>query len=37
MFEYINNKVIYLKRVEVNNIRLDENLKLGEYKEIDLD
>lgn len=37
MFEYINNKVIYLKRMEIKDIKLDENLKPGEYKEINLD
>jgi len=34
MVEHFNNKVIYLKRVKIGNIDLDENLKLGEYKEL---
>ena len=33
MFEYINNKVIYLKRVEIANLSLGD-LALGKYKEI---
>ncbi len=34
MVEYFNRKVVYLKRVQIGDIKLDENLKLGEYKEI---
>ncbi len=34
MVEHFNNKVIYLKRVQIGQIVLDESLKLGEYKEI---
>lgn len=32
MFEKLNNKVIYLKRIAYGNIKLDETLKLGEYR-----
>ncbi len=34
MVEHFNNKVIYLKRVQIGQIKLDKTLKLGEYKEI---
>jgi len=34
MFESINKKVIYLKRITFGNISLDENLKLGEYRKL---
>ena len=34
MVEHFSNNVIYLKRVQIGQIKLDENLKLGEYKEI---
>jgi len=37
MFEHIGSKVLYLKRIRIGNIFLDENLKLGEYKEIEID
>ena len=32
MFEAVGKKVIYLKRVSMGTLRLDENLKLGEYR-----
>lgn len=32
MFIAVGNEVTYLKRVMMNNLYLDENLKLGEYK-----
>lgn len=32
MFEAVDNKVIYLKRISMGNLRLDEKLKLGEYR-----
>lgn len=35
MFESINCKVIYLKRIRIGNINLDPSLKEGEYIEID--
>ncbi len=34
MVEHFNRKVVYLKRVQIGEIKLDESLKLGEYKEI---
>lgn len=34
MFEACGNKVIYLKRLSIGNLKLDENLALGEYREI---
>ncbi len=34
MLEVIDNKVTYLKRIQINNLPLDESLKLGEYKEL---
>jgi 16S rRNA pseudouridine516 synthase len=34
MFEAVGKKVIYLKRIEMGPLRLDENLKLGEYREL---
>ena len=37
MFESINCKVTYLKRIRIGNISLDESLNEGEYKEIEID
>ena len=34
MFESVNKKVIYLKRITFGNISLDNNLKLGEYRKL---
>ena len=34
MLEYVGNEVVELKRVCVGNLNLDENLELGEYREI---
>lgn len=34
MFESVNKKVIYLKRITFGNISLDSNLKLGEYRKL---
>ena len=34
MFKDVNNEVLYLKRVKMGNLLLDENLKLGEYREL---
>ena len=36
MFEYINNEVVYLKRVSIANLELGD-LQLEEYKEINKD
>ncbi len=35
MVEYLGSNVIYLKRVSIGEIHLDESLELGEYKEIE--
>ena len=37
MCAYVGKEVIYLKRVSVGDILLDENLKLGEVKEINVE
>ena len=34
MLEYVGNEVVELKRICVGNLNLDENLELGEYREI---
>ena len=34
MFEKLDNKVTYLKRVQFGDIKLDESLKPGEYREL---
>lgn len=34
MLEYVGNKVVELKRVEIGNLKLDEKLQLGEYREL---
>lgn len=34
MLEYVGNRVLDLKRVQIGNLKLDDNLKLGEYREI---
>ena len=34
MFKAVDNEVLYLKRVKMGNLLLDENLKLGEYREL---
>jgi 16S rRNA pseudouridine516 synthase len=34
MFEAVGKKVIYLKRTEMGTLKLDENLALGEYREL---
>lgn len=34
MFESVNKKVTYLKRITFGNISLDESLKLGEYRKL---
>ena len=37
MFEKIDCKVTYLKRIRIGNITLDESLEEGNYKEIEID
>jgi len=34
MFEAVGNKVVYLKRVKMGNLSLDESLSPGEYREL---
>ncbi|OPJ55925.1 pseudouridine synthase [Alkalithermobacter paradoxus] len=34
MFEAVDKKVIYLKRISMGNLKLDESLALGEYREL---
>ena len=34
MLEAVNNKVVYLKRIIIGNLELDEKLGLGEYREL---
>ncbi|WP_339102153.1 pseudouridine synthase [Clostridioides difficile] len=34
MFESVGKKVVYLKRLSMGNLKLDESLKLGEYREL---
>lgn len=34
MFKAVNNKVLYLKRVQMGNLKLDDKLKVGEYREL---
>ena len=34
MFKAVNNEVLYLKRVKMGNLLLDEKLELGEYREL---
>lgn len=35
MFESLDNKVIYLKRIRIGGVWLDESLKIGEVRELD--
>lgn len=37
MFNAVNNEVIYLKRLSMGPIKLDESLKLGEYRHLSED
>jgi len=34
MFEAVNNRVVYLKRISMGNMKLDEMLGLGEYRRL---
>jgi 16S rRNA pseudouridine516 synthase len=34
MFQAVGLKVVYLKRLSMGSLVLDENLKLGEYREL---
>ena len=37
MFESVGKKVVYLKRLSMGNLKLDESLALGEYRELNID
>ena len=32
MFQMVDNEVLYLKRIRMKNLILDENLELGQYR-----
>ena len=34
MFEKVDNKVLYLKRIKMKNLELDPNLELGQVREL---
>ena len=34
MFRALGNKVIFLKRVSINELKLDENLSAGSYRKM---
>lgn len=34
MFKAVNNEVLYLKRIQMGNLNLDDKLGLGEYREL---
>ena len=34
MFQAVGKRVVYLKRVSMANLELDETLELGEYREL---
>jgi 16S rRNA pseudouridine516 synthase len=34
MFEAVDKKVTYLKRLSMGNLKLDETLELGDYREL---
>ncbi len=34
MFKALNMEVVYLKRLSIGDLVLDENLKSGEYREL---
>ncbi|WP_099191938.1 pseudouridine synthase [Tepidibacter mesophilus] len=34
MFESVDKKVVYLKRIQMGKLKLDEKLELGEYREL---
>ena len=34
MFKFVENEVLYLKRVKMGKLLLPEDLKLGEYREL---
>ena len=34
MFEAVGKNVLYLKRVQMGGLKLDESIELGEYREL---
>ncbi len=34
MFEAVGKRVTYLKRLSMGNLKLDDSLELGEYREL---
>jgi 16S rRNA pseudouridine516 synthase len=34
MFAAVGNKIVYLKRISMGQLQLDESLELGQYKEL---
>lgn len=34
MFEAVDKKVVYLKRIKMGSLELDPHLELGEYREL---
>lgn len=34
MFEAVGKSVLYLKRIQMGGLKLDESLELGEYREL---
>jgi 16S rRNA pseudouridine516 synthase len=34
MFEAVGKRVVYLKRLSMGSLQLDEELELGEYREL---
>ena len=34
LFAALGNEVVYLKRIKMNELELDKNLKSGEYREL---
>ena len=37
MFEAVDKKVVFLKRIEMGTLKLDQNLKCGEYRELKIE
>ena len=37
MFKAVGNEVVYLKRLSIGSLKLDETLKPGEYRELTSD
>lgn len=37
MFEVVNNKVVYLKRISMGNLQLDETLEVGQFRKLTIE